>query len=115
MCTDVQYMDCGEVQRSGAREKLAIPLMREIWNVARADGHDLPEELIQHMAFRRLETSRYRSSMLDREHGRPMEFEIILGDPITRLADLGIQVPIMTTVYELLKLSRWKVESDSEV
>ena len=47
-----------------------------------------------------------------------MEFEVILGDPIKRAAKLGIQVSIMTTVttvYELLKLAREKVESDSEV
>jgi ketopantoate reductase len=35
-----------------------------------------------------------------------MEFEAILGDPIKRAAELGIQAPIMTTVYEILKLAR---------
>ena len=36
------------------------------------DGHDLPEELIQHMAFRSQDSWRYRPGMLlDREHGRP--------------------------------------------
>jgi ketopantoate reductase len=112
----LMYMDCGEVQRSSAREELVIPLMREIWNVARADGYDLPEELIQHMAFRSLETSRCRPSMLlDRENRRPMKFEVILGDHIKRAAELGIQASIMTTVYELLKLAREKVESKSKV
>jgi 2-dehydropantoate 2-reductase len=112
----LKYMDCGEIQRSGEREKLVIPLMRENWNVARADGHDLPEELIQHMAFRSLETSRYRPSMLlDREHRRHMEFEVILGDPIKRAAELGIQASIMTTVYELLEPARERVQRDSEV
>jgi ketopantoate reductase len=44
-----------------------------------------------------------------------MEFEVIHGDPIKRAAELGVQVPIMTTVYKLLKLARWKAENDSEV
>jgi ketopantoate reductase len=60
----LMYKDFGEVQRSGARGKLVILLMREIWNVARADGHGLPEELIQHMAFQSLETSQCRPRML---------------------------------------------------
>jgi ketopantoate reductase len=60
-------------------------------------------------------SSKYVVTKLDREYGRPMEFEVILGDPIKRAAELGIQVPIMTTVYKLLKLARWKAENDFEV
>ena len=70
MCADVHGFV--EKPKDQVREKLVIPLMREIWNVARADGHDLPEELIQHMAFRSQDSWRYRPGMLlDREHGRP--------------------------------------------
>jgi len=105
-------MTVGELQRSGARETLLVPIMREIVAVAKADGIEIGEEVIQHMAFRSPETSTYRPSMLlDRDEGRPMEFEVILGDPIRRARELGVEVPIMSTVYELLKLVRWQVEN----
>jgi len=111
----LMLMNVGEVQRSGAREKLVIPIMRELQAVANVDGHELEEELVQEMAFRSPETSRWRPSMLlDREFGRPMEYEVILGDPIRRAAELGVQVPIMKTVYELLKLASWKTDNPSE-
>jgi 2-dehydropantoate 2-reductase len=111
----LMLMNVGQVQRSGAREKLVIPIMRELKAVAKADGHELEEELVQEMAFRSPETSRWRPSMLlDREYGRPMEYEVILGDPIRRAAELGVAVPIMTTVYELLRLASWKADNPSE-
>jgi 2-dehydropantoate 2-reductase len=111
----LMLMNVGEVQRSGAREKLVIPIMRELQAVAKADGHELEEELVQEMAYRSPETSRWRPSMLlDRDYGRPMEYEVILGDPIRRAAELGVAVPIMTTVYELLKLATWKAGNPSE-
>ncbi|KAE9367548.1 2-dehydropantoate 2-reductase [Stipitochalara longipes BDJ] len=108
----LMQMNVGELQRSGAREALLIPIMREIVAVAKADGIEIGEEVVQHMAFRSPESSTYRSSMLlDRDEGRPMEFEVILGDPIKKAKELGVEVPIMTTVYELLKLVRWQVEN----
>ncbi|KAN0095611.1 2-dehydropantoate 2-reductase [Hyaloscypha variabilis] len=111
----LMQMHVGELQRSGARETLLIPMMREIVAVAKADGIEIGEDVIQHMAFRSPETSTYRPSMLlDRDEGRPIEFEVILGDPIKRARELGVEVPIVMTVYELLKLVRWKVEERAE-
>lgn len=108
----LMQMNVGELQRSGARATLLIPIMREIVAVAKADGIEIGEEVVQHMAFRSPETSTHRPSMLlDREEERPMEFEVILGDPIRRGAELGVDVPVMMTVYELLKLVRWNVEN----
>jgi 2-dehydropantoate 2-reductase len=107
----LMMMNVGEIQRSGAKEALVIPIMREIQEVARADDVILEEELIQEMANRSPETSVYRPSMLlDREQGRPMEFEVILGDPIKRGKELGVSVSVMETVYNLLKVARWSVE-----
>jgi len=108
-------VSCGEVQKSGAREGLVLPIMRELQAVAAKDGVVLEDEIVTHMAFRSPGTSRYRPSMLlDMEQGRPMEFEAILGDPIRRGKELGVPTPVTTTVYELLKLTRWKVEHPDE-
>jgi len=91
---------------------LLMPIMWEIVAVAKADGIEIGKEVVQYMAHRSPETSTYRPSMLlDREAERPMEFEVILGDPIRVARELGVEVPVMTTIYELLKLVSWKVDN----
>lgn len=102
-------MTAGEIQRSGARERLVEPIMREIVAVAKADGTELSEELLQKMLWRVQETSMYRPSMLlDRDNGRPMEIEVILGDAVRRGKELGVEVKVLESVYDLLCLVRWR-------
>ncbi|PBP16030.1 2-dehydropantoate 2-reductase family [Diplocarpon rosae] len=102
-------MSVGEVQRSGAREKMVEPMMREIVSIAKADGTQLTEELVQEMLWRSPETSEYRPSMLlDRENRRPMEIEVVLGDAVRRGRELGIEAKVLESVYELLCLVRWR-------
>lgn len=114
ICALVQ-VSVGDVQSSGAREGLVLPIMRELQAVAKADGVELGEEVVEFMANRSPKTSRYRPSMLlDREQKRPMEFEVILGNPIRRAVELGVPTPVTSTVYQLLKLTRWKVENPDE-
>lgn len=110
------HLNVGEVQTSGAREALIIPIMREICAVAKADGHDIDEQQVLDMSRWSSETTTYRPSMLlDRENGRPMEFEVILGHPIAVAREKGVNVPIMSTVYEMLTLVRWKSEKGDVV
>ncbi|KAG4437757.1 hypothetical protein IFR05_006742 [Cadophora sp. M221] len=114
LCALMQ-MTVGEVQRSGAREKLVEPMMREIVAIAKKDGTVLTEELVQEMLWRSPETSKYRPSMLlDREQGRPMEIEVILGDTIRKGKELGVEAKVMESVYELLCLVRWRTENPVE-
>ncbi|EKD21266.1 uncharacterized protein L3040_000694 [Drepanopeziza brunnea f. sp. 'multigermtubi'] len=102
-------MTLGEVQRSGARERLVEPIMREIVAIAKADGTELTEDLVQEMLWRSPETSTYRPSMLlDRENGRPMEIEVILGDAVRRGKELGVAAKVLESVYDLLCLVRWR-------
>ncbi|KAH9219812.1 ketopantoate reductase PanE/ApbA C terminal-domain-containing protein [Leptodontidium sp. 2 PMI_412] len=111
LCALMQ-MTVGEIQRSGAREKLVEPMMREIVALAKADGTVLTEDLVQEMLWRSPETSMYRPSMLlDREQGRPIEIEVILGDAIRKGKELGVEAKVLESVYELLCLVRWRTEN----
>ncbi|EFX00252.1 2-dehydropantoate 2-reductase family [Grosmannia clavigera kw1407] len=100
----------GQVQRSGARDSLLLPMMWEIWHVAAAAGHPLPESVVPWMAGRLPDDCTFRPSMLlDLEAGRPMELDVILGYP-TRLARrLGVATPVLDTAYRLLQVEQWKV------
>lgn len=112
----LMHITVGEVVQSGARETLILPIMREIARVAKADGHEISEDIILRMANHSAGSSLYRPSMLlDREQNRPMEFEVILGHAIGRAAELGIAVPIMTTIYEMLKVVRWTTEIKGKI
>ncbi|CZS93329.1 related to 2-dehydropantoate 2-reductase family protein [Rhynchosporium agropyri] len=105
-------MTVGEIQRSGAREKLVEPMMREILAIAKADGIVLTENLMHEMLYRNSETSRWRPSMmLDREQGRPMEVEVNLGDVIRKGKELGVEAKVMESVYDLLCLVRWRSDN----
>jgi 2-dehydropantoate 2-reductase len=48
--------------------------------------------------------------LLDLENGRPMELEVILGNMLKRAKEFDIEAPIINTVYELLKLEKWKMD-----
>lgn len=104
-------MDVGEVQRSKGRETLLVPMMWEIWRIASAAGHPMPDTIVHWMAYRLPDDCNYRPSMLlDLENRRPMELEVILGNPLKMAKELKVDAPIMATVYEFLKLEEWKIE-----
>jgi 2-dehydropantoate 2-reductase len=110
LCT-LMRMDIGELQSSRGRETLPIPMMWEVWRISKAAGHLLLESEIQRLAYRLPDDCRYRPSMLlDLENGRPMELEVILGNMLKRAKELSVDAPIINTVYELLKLEKWKME-----
>ncbi|MFN4244348.1 MAG: 2-dehydropantoate 2-reductase [Tepidisphaerales bacterium] len=78
-------------------------IMREVLAVAAADGRPFPSELIDH----KLEYTRgmgpYRTSMqLDREAGREMEVDAIVGSVVRRARELDIRVPLIETLYQAL-------------
>ena len=113
LCT-LMRMDVGELQSSKGRETLLIPMMWEVLRISKAAGHLLVESEIQRLAYRLPDDCRYRPSMLlDLENGRPMELEVILGNTLKRAKEFGVGAPIMNTVYELLKLEKWKREREA--
>lgn len=112
---NLMRMDVGELQSSGGRETLLIPAMWEIYAIAKAAGHAPPEEMIRYYAYRSPNDYRYRPSMLlDLENGRPLELEVLLGNPVRKAKELGVPTPILNTVYNLLKLEKWKLEQEKQ-
>lgn len=104
-------MDVGEIQRSKGRESMLIPMMWEIWHVAKAAGHPMPESIVNWMAYRLPDDCDYRPSMLlDLENGRPMELQVILANPLKKARELGVSTPYMASVHKLLELEEWKIK-----
>jgi 2-dehydropantoate 2-reductase len=106
-------MNVGEFQSSGGRETLLMPAMREVYAIAKAAGHPPPEHMIEYYAYRLPDDCPYRPSMLlDLEHGRPMELEVVLGNPLKRAKEYNVPAPILSTVYELLNLEQWRMNQN---
>jgi 2-dehydropantoate 2-reductase len=103
-------MDVGELQRSKGRETLLAPMMWEIWRIAEAAGHAMPESIVQWMAYRLPDDCAYRPSMLlDLENGRPMEVDVLLGNALAKAKEVGVETPVLQVVYNLLVLEEWKI------
>ena len=83
-------------------EKLVRQIMAEVLHCARANGANLEDELIQKNINRTLEMGAYRTSMhVDRQNGRELEIEAILGCPMRAGMEKGIANPQMQMLYQL--------------
>jgi len=75
---------------------LVRQLMEEVRAAARADGVDLPADLVDANINNTLSMGPYKSSMqVDRQQGRAMEVEAILGEPLRRARAGGAQTPVL--------------------
>jgi 2-dehydropantoate 2-reductase len=93
---------------SGKGRKLIGELMMEVMAAGRADGvtFDLPDEEIILRQIRATEgMGAYRSSMqIDRQEGRFMEVEAILGEPLRRGEAKGVAMPRLASLYEMARV-----------
>lgn len=107
-------MDVGQVLSSGLRESHLLPMMWEMVAIAKAaDGveFDDAEKLVKTLAYGLPDNTPYRPSMLlDTEHGRPMEIEVILGTAVKKAKECGVNANHLENVYFLLKGLQWKNE-----
>ncbi|KAG9291109.1 hypothetical protein G9A89_012981 [Geosiphon pyriformis] len=92
------------------KDSLTVELIKltmgDVLKVAKADGYELPDSLIDRYVelTRKLEGGHKPSMLLDCERGNPMEIEAILGNPVQIAKEKGIEVPYLQTLYTLLKL-----------
>lgn len=85
----------------------AMPLtrrvMKEVIDIARAGKVDMKYELIDELINKILKMPGIGSSMqTDCKAGRQMEVGIILGTPIKKAKELGIDAPVLQTLHVLL-------------
>lgn len=82
---------------------LTRQLMKEAITVAQKSGVPLQDSLIDELIAKILKMPPIYSSMhADRVAGRQMELDMILGTPVRKARQLGLETPIMDTLYGLL-------------
>ncbi|KAK3181601.1 hypothetical protein K4F52_007156 [Lecanicillium sp. MT-2017a] len=90
-------------------------LMTEIIEVANATGAPLKLDLIDRLIDKILAMPPIGSSMrTDYENGRPMEVEVILGYPVRKGKELGINVSTAETIYLLLTAVNKRVIAEAK-
>lgn len=84
---------------------LITRLMQEVKAIAAADGIDLPGDIIAQQIRHTRTMGAYQSSMqIDRQQGREMEIEAILGEPLRLAAEAGVATPTLHALYDMGRL-----------
>lgn len=85
-------------------EPFTRALMREVISIARGCGVPLDEGLVDQLMEKINTLPGIGSSMqTDCRCGRPMEIDVILGFPVRKARELGIEVPYLEAVYVILR------------
>ncbi|MBF0370820.1 MAG: 2-dehydropantoate 2-reductase [Magnetococcales bacterium] len=94
-----------EILEVAETANLVEKVMEEVCRVAAAAGHPLPPGIVKKNLDDTYRMAPYLTSMLlDRQAGRPMEVEAILGNAVRAADRCGLQAPYMETLYGILKL-----------
>jgi len=97
-------MTVDKIMKKHKLHKRAWRLMREVQAAAKADGLTIEDGFLEHMMELTIKMEPYYTSMhLDRQHGRPMEIESIIGEPLRRGQQHGLDLPYMQNLYTGLK------------
>jgi 2-dehydropantoate 2-reductase len=89
---------------------LIVDIMGEVLAVGRGCGVDLrPEDIDKHIAWTEGATGMRTSTMVDREKGRAMEIDGLLGVVVRKGREVGVATPSSAAVFALLTA----IDSDS--
>lgn len=105
-------VDCGRLLLSGTLESVSIPAMHEVIKIAKADGVELPHDIINSVIHSN-DGDWFKPSMLvDVEKGNPIELEVILGNLLFVARELNVETPVINVLYNLLKATQFKLKEN---
>lgn len=106
MCAITQ-LDSAAVRRLGGENSVIRPGMAEMAAIAKADGYNLGDNIVDEMIDSTPIELAFRPSMLvDVDKGNPMEAEVILGNAVRLARKRGVATPILDNTYRFLKLTQ---------
>lgn len=104
MCAITQ-LDSAAIRLFGGEHSLIRPGMAEMAAIAKSDGYDLGEGIVDEMVDVTPIELYFRPSMLvDVDKGNPLESEVILGNALRVARKNGVDTPILDNTYRMLKL-----------
>lgn len=104
--------DTRQIITNPVTSELVRKIMEEVCATAEANGHKLPDSVIDDNIEYTKTYPPYKTSMLiDYENNRPLEIEAIVGNVIKAAQSKNIPVPHLESIYALLKLAQAKLVS----
>jgi len=83
---------------------LLIAIMNEVVAVARAQGLELSRSDVDyHISWTERATAIRTSTMVDRERGRTLEADALIGVVVRKGRETGVPTPVSGTIYALMK------------
>jgi 2-dehydropantoate 2-reductase len=103
--TATTRLPLGEIRETPASWAMFERILREVYELARAEGVRLPDDILeQHVAFAQaLEPDSYSSLHHDLKTGHRMELEALHGTVVRRAAQARVAVPACEAVYAILR------------
>lgn len=109
ICT-LLNVDVGRLELFGGTDSLVRGAMKEVLAIAKSDGVELDESIMEFM-IRSDDGVYYSPSMLvDARKGNYIELEVIVGNPVKIAKRNGVDAPILTLVYDMLKVFQMKTK-----
>lgn len=112
----ITNVDAGRLDIFGGMEKIVRPAMKEVVAIAKADGVELPEDIIDFM-INSDDGEYYPPSMLiDIRKNQYTEYKTILGTALDIAQEYGVSTPVLTVLCDLLEIIQYKtMESRGKV
>jgi 2-dehydropantoate 2-reductase len=101
----------GEIRAAPASRKLLRRVVGEVHQIARVEGVDLPDGLLdrQLALIDSLEPGGYSSLHHDVTQGKPTELDSLLGEVVRRGARVGVPTPTCEALYAVLE--PWQIRN----
>jgi len=83
---------------------LVVRIMSEVVDVARAQGINVqPSDIDEHISWTERAAGMRTSTMVDRERGRTMEADALIGVIVRKGREAGVETPASAALYALMK------------
>ncbi|KAJ5219255.1 uncharacterized protein N7498_001354 [Penicillium cinerascens] len=103
-CATTQ-LDSAAIRQFNAGNSLIRPGMAEMAVIAKSDGYDLGEGIVDEMVdVTPIELSFRPSMLIDMDKENPLESEVILGNALRVARKNSVDTPILDNTYRMLKL-----------
>jgi 2-dehydropantoate 2-reductase len=104
----ITNVDAGRLEIFGGMDKIVRPAMKEVIAIAKADGVELPEDIIDFM-IRSDDGEYYPPSMLiDIRKNQYTEYKTIVGTALDIAAEKGVAAPVLTILCDLLEVIQFR-------
>ncbi|OBA24463.1 2-dehydropantoate 2-reductase [Metschnikowia bicuspidata var. bicuspidata NRRL YB-4993] len=105
-------IDVNRCQINGANKALFEPAMNEVLAIAASDGVQLGDDSKQKFLHIGDGLFYSPSMLIDVQKNQLVELEIILGNPLKIARKNGIETPVLSVMYQLLKMKQFKIRED---